>query len=359
MNKEWLRRSIRSFEPYAVADIKEKIVLNANESPYNVFDFPEVKADFMDYLSKTPSFRYPDPFARQVRAALAEYAGCAEEEVLVGSGGDEIISIIVNTFLDNGDTLLVHAPSFDIYSIDAAIAGAKTVTVADLPGFKRDRAALLAKVKELQPKVTVICNPNNPTGELLPLSYLEEILQAAANIVVVDEAYLEFAGTESIITRLADYDNLIVVRTLSKAFGMAGLRVGYAVAQKELIAALSLVKPVYNVSSVSQIAALAVLKHSRMILEHNIPPTLEAREYLYNRLKELKNVTVYESAANFLLVRVPDSAAYVKALSAAGICVRSYKTPALAGCLRITVTTMDVVKKIAGVFRLEESNAHC
>lgn len=359
MNKNWLRSTIRNFEPYDVPEIKEKIVINANESPYNVFDFPEVKADFLARLAFTPSFRYPDPFAGELRVALAAYAGVQPDEVLVGNGGDEIISVIENTFLDPGDTLLVHAPSFDIYNIDAEVLGAKIVYVNDLPGFKRDRAGLLARVKELQPKLTVICNPNNPTGELLPLEYIEEIVQAAENPVVVDEAYMEFAGAESIIGKLAKYKNLIVIRTLSKAFGMAGLRIGYAMAQKEMIQALALVKPVYNVSSVSQIAALSVMKYRGMILEHNVPPTLAAREYLYNALKDVPGVTAYPSAANFLLVRVPDGAAAVKALSSAGICVRCYKAASLQNCLRITVTTMDVVKKVAEVIAKEAENAQC
>lgn len=357
MNKEWLRSTVRDFEPYAVPEIKEEIIINANESPYNVFDFAEVRADFMERLAQTPSYRYPDPFAEKLRAALAEYVGCRADEVLVGNGGDEIINVICNTFLDAGDTLLVHAPSFDIYSIDAAVLGAKIVRVPDLPGFKRDCQKLLDEVRSQQPKLTIICNPNNPTGELLPPEFLEEVLKAAENPVVIDEAYLEFAGAPSMIEKLSQYGNLIVIRTLSKAFGMAGLRVGYAVAQMDVIAALSMLKPVYNVSSISQIAALAVMKHRDMILQHNIPPTLAAREWLYKALNELDGVTAYESASNFLLVRVPDGAACVKALSEAGICVRFYKAADLQNCLRITVTTMDVVEKVAAVIAKEVGHA--
>ena len=238
MNNNWLRNTIRSFEPYVVPEIREHTVINANESPYNLFDFPKVKADFLERLAKTPSYHYPDPFAEELRAALAKYVGCQPQEVLVGNGGDEIISLIMNTFLNPGDTLLTHTPTFDIYGIDAEVLGAKVVTVSDLDGYRRNRDGLLAKVEELQPKVTVLCNPNNPTGELLPLDYVESLVQAADNIVVVDEAYLEFAGAPSIITKLAQYDNLIVIRTLSKAFGLAGCRVGYGVAQKEVIDAL-------------------------------------------------------------------------------------------------------------------------
>ena len=115
MNNSWLRNTIRSFEPYVVPEIKEHIVINANESPYNIFDFPQVKADFLERLAKTPSYHYPDPFAEELRAALAKYVGCQPQEVLVSNGGDEIISLIMNTFLNPGDTLLTHTPTFDIY----------------------------------------------------------------------------------------------------------------------------------------------------------------------------------------------------------------------------------------------------
>lgn len=357
MNKNWLRKEVRSFEPYDVPDLQEKIIINANESPYNVFDFPEIKKEFMARFEQMPSYRYPDPMARELRSALGDYIGCKAEEVLVGNGGDEIISIIINTFLDAEDTLLVHSPTFDIYNIDAQIIGGKTVCVNDLPGYKRDMEGILAKVKELQPKLTIICNPNNPTGEILPLSFVEEVVKSANNVVVVDEAYLEFAGAESITSKLEQYYNLIVIRTLSKAFGMAGLRVGYAVAQKDLIDAMSTVKAVYNVNSISQIAALSVMKYSDMVLKHNVPPTIEARQYLYDALNSLDGVTCYESATNFLLVKVPDGEAYYNALKEAGISVRVYKSEALKNCMRISVTTMDVVKQVEKVFEKESRNA--
>lgn len=357
MNKEWLRRTIRSFEPYVVPEIKENIVINANESPYNLFDFPEVKADFLARLSKTPSYHYPDPFAEELRAALASYVSCRPEEVLVGNGGDEIINIIANTFLNEGDTVLVHAPTFDIYGIDAQVVGAKVIEVPDMPSFKRDQKALLAAVRDIQPKLTVICNPNNPTGELLPLSFLEDVLQATDNPVVVDEAYIEFSGSDSIISKLSSYDNLIVIRTLSKAFGLAGVRVGYAVAQKDVIQVLSLVKLVYNVSTLAQITALSAMKYRDMILAHNIPPTIAAREYVTAALKDISGVTVFDSVTNFVLIRVPDGPALVKALSDADICVRFYKSAALQNCLRITVTTKDVMEKVVRVVKEEVCHA--
>lgn len=351
MNNKWLRRTIQSFKPYAAPEINEKIVIDANESPYNVFDFPKVKEAFMARMEKTPSYHYPDPFANELRGALAKYAGCGPDEILVGNGGDEIISLIMNTFLNPGDILLTHTPTFDIYGLDAEVLGAEIVTVSDLDGYRRDCDGFLAKVKELQPKVTVLCNPNNPTGELLPLSYVEAVLQASENPVVVDEAYLEFSGVPSIITKLSQYDNLIVIRTLSKAFGLAGCRVGYGVAQKAVIDALSLTKLVYNLNVLSQNAALAALEYADEILAHNVPPTLAARDVFCKALADVPEITVYPSATNFVLIRVPDGPAMAQALRDADISVRSYKAGNLKDCLRITITTEDVVKKVVAVLK--------
>ncbi|MCH4188675.1 MAG: histidinol-phosphate transaminase [Megasphaera sp.] len=357
MNNAWLRNSIRDFEPYRVPAINEHTVINANESPYNALDFPFVKAEFLRRLEQTPTYRYPDPFAEELRAALAAYVGCQSQEVLVGNGGDEIINLVMNTFLNPGDTLLVHTPTFDIYGIDASVIGANVVEVPNLPGFRHDRQTFLDKVKELQPKVTVLCNPNNPTGEILPLEYVEDILRASANPVLIDEAYLEFSGQDSIISKLQTYDNLIVLRTLSKAFGMAGLRVGYGVANKAVIDALSLTKLVYNMNVFSQDMALSVMAHRDEVLQHNVPPTIAARTYLMEQLSAIDGVTVYPSVTNFVLVHVTDGAAMIDALQKADICVRFYKAADLQNCIRITVTTQEVMERVVAVFQKEAAHA--
>ena len=235
MNNNWLRNTIRSFEPYVVPEIREHTVINANESPYNLFDFPKVKADFLERLAKTPSYHYPDPFAEELRAALAKYVGCQPQEVLVGNGGDEIISLIMNTFLNPGDTLLTHTPTFDIYGIDAEVLGAKVVTVSDLDGYRRNRDGLLAKVKELQPKVTVLCNPNNPTGAVYSKALLEEIIQVAREnnlIIFADEIYDKILYDGAIhhhIAALAPDVLTITFNGLSKAYRVAGFRQGWMI----------------------------------------------------------------------------------------------------------------------------------
>lgn len=356
MDKNLLRATIRNFEPYEIPAINEPVVINANESPYNIFDFASVKADFASRLERMTPQCYPDGFASELRAALGEYVSCRPEEILVGNGGDEIISLIMNTFLNPGDVFLTHTPTFSVPAIDAEVMGAKIVKIPDLPGFRRDLEGFLNAVKELRPKLTMLCNPNNPTGELLPLSRVEEVVKASSGIVAVDEAYIEFSGQESVISKLADYDNLIVIRTLSKAFGLAGVRVGYAVAQKELIEALSLTKLAYNMNLLSQTLALSAMACRGEILAHNVPPTIQAREYLFGELNAIPGVTAYPSAGNFVLARVPDVAAMLRALSEAGICVRSYGGGELGDCLRVTATTMDVMRRVAEVFKKEAAS---
>ncbi len=359
MNNAWLRQTIRSFEPYVVPEIRENTVINANESPYNIFDFPDVKQKFLALLDETPSCRYPDPFASRLRAALGTYVGCQPDEVLVGNGGDEIISLIINTFLDPGDMLLTHTPTFDIYAIDAAVVGAHVLAVPDLDGFVRDKDGILKAIADTKPKLTILCNPNNPTGELLPLSYLEDVLNASDNPVVVDEAYMEFSGSGSIIAKLRQYPNLIVIRTLSKAFGLAGMRIGYAVAQADVIEALSLTKLVYNMNIASQAMGLAAMTYCDRILAHNVPPVVQVRDDLFARLGAIDGVTAYRSAANFVLVRVPDGPAVIQALHDADICVRSYSSETLRNCLRITATTADTAERVIRVFKEVMRHAQC
>lgn len=351
MENKWLRDTIRDFEPYKVPEIQEHTIINANESPYNILDFPSVKQDFYAGLEKLPSYRYPDPFAEDLRRALSEYVGCRPEEILATNGGDEIINLILNTFINLGDQVLTHSPTFDVYGIDAAVLGGRMLYCPDEDGFVRNASAFKQMIVENQPKVTIICNPNNPTGHIWPTSVIEEFVRAAHNIVVVDEAYLEFANQESVIPLIEKYENLIVIRTLSKAFGLAGFRLGYGVARADMIDALSLTKLSYNLNSVTQLMGIVAMRHRDEVLGHNVPPTIENREYLEENLNALPGVTAYPSASNFILVRVPDGPALIQALKQADICVRFYGAPSLKNCIRISVTTRDVADRLLTVFR--------
>ena len=352
MKTEWLRKTIADFDPYFVAPIAEKHVINANENYLNVLSIPSIKAELIAALDTFQPQMYPKPMSDDIRKALAEYIGGSEENFICGNGGDEMISYLLGTFLDPGDQILVHSPTFDMYELGAETLGASTIKVKDLPGYKRDQAGLLDAVKKYQPKVTVICNPNNPTGDLLPAAYIEEVLQAAENIVFVDEAYMEFAQKESVIGLIDQYPNLIVLRTLSKAFGLAGMRCGYLAADKALIEAIAKIKAPYNLNTFTQLFAPIVLRHREEIFKVR-DAINEERDRLYAALKEIPGVTVYPSCTNFLLVQVENKQEEVfEALRKKDILVKIYRNNAeIPNGFRISVTTKDVDDTLIDVFR--------
>ena len=359
MKAEWLRREVRAFAPYVVAPIHESHVVNANENYANVFRIPAVWDDVLAALKEYRPQAYPKPLADDLRQALSDYTGAAPEELLAGNGGDEMISYTLHTFLNEGDTVLVHAPTFDMYEVGASLLGAKVAKVQDLPGFRRDREGLLAAIRTLRPKLTFLCNPNNPTGELLPASFIEECLRAADNLVFVDEAYMEFAQAESVLSLVGKYPNLIVLRTLSKAFGLAGLRCGYLAADRDLIAEIAKVKNPYNLNSLTQAFAAAVLRRRDSVFRIRDAIVAE-RERLYEALQDIPGVTVFPSRTNFLLLEVPEDRAdaLFDAWRQADILVKRYRgNPLLPGAFRITVTTADVDDEILQVLKEVMSRA--
>ena len=352
MKTEWLRKTIANFDPYFVAPIAESHVINANENYLNVLSIPAVKEELVKALDTFQPQIYPKPMADDLRIALADYIGCQPENIICGNGGDEMITYLLGTFLDPGDQLLVHSPTFDMYELGAETLGASTIKVKDLPGYRRDQQGLLEAVKKYQPKVTVICNPNNPTGDLLPASYIEEVLQAADNIVFVDEAYMEFAQKESVISLIEKYPNLIVLRTLSKAFALAGMRCGYLVAQKELIEAIAKVKAPYNLNAFTQLFAPIVVRHRNEIFKVR-DAINDERDRLYGLLKTIPGVTVYPSCTNFLLVQVADKQEDIfEALRKKDILVKIYRNSKdIPKGFRISVTTPEVDDTLVSVFR--------
>ena len=351
MKTEWLRKTIAHFDPYFVAPIAEKHVINANENYLNVLSIPSIKEELLQALNDFKPQLYPKPMADDLRCALASYIGCKDSNIICGNGGDEMISYLLGTFLDPGDSILVHSPTFDMYELGAETLGAATIKVKDLPGYKRDKEGILEAVKKYQPKVTVICNPNNPTGELLPASFIEDVLKAADHIVFVDEAYMEFAQKESVISLIDQYPNLIVLRTLSKAFGLAGMRCGYLVAKEDLIEAIAKIKAPYNLNSFTQLFASIVVRHRDDIFKVR-DDIVSERDRLYGLLQKIPGVTVYPSCTNFLLVQVKEKQEEIfEALRQKDILAKIYRNSQdIPNGFRITVTTPEVDDVLVDVF---------
>ena len=352
MKTEWLRKTIADFDPYFVAPIAEKHVINANENYLNVLTIPGVKEELIQALDTFRPQIYPKPMSDDIREALADYIGAKPENFIVGNGGDEMITYLLGTFLDPGDQILIHSPTFDMYELGAETLGASAIKVKDLPGYRRDQKGLLEAVRTYQPKVTVICNPNNPTGELLPRAFIEEVLKAADNIVFVDEAYMEFAQKESVIDLIDTYPNLIVLRTLSKAFALAGMRCGYLAADEALIEAIAKIKAPYNLNAFTQLFAPIVIRHREDIFKVRDDICVE-RERLYAAMKEIPGVTVYPSCTNFLLVQVDKKQEEIfEALRRKDILVKIYRNSQdIPNGFRISVTTKDVDDVLISVFR--------
>lgn len=352
MKTEWLRKTIADFDPYFVAPIAEKHVINANENYLNVLTIPGVKEELIQALDTFRPQIYPKPMSDDIREALADYIGAKPENFIVGNGGDEMITYLLGTFLDPGDQILIHSPTFDMYELGAETLGASAIKIKDLPGYRRDQKGFLEAVRRYQPKVTVICNPNNPTGDLLPRAFIEEVLKAADNIVFVDEAYMEFAQKESVIDLIDTYPNLIVLRTLSKAFALAGMRCGYLAADEALIEAIAKIKAPYNLNAFTQLFAPIVIRHREDIFKVRDDICVE-RERLYAAMKEIPGVTVYPSCTNFLLVQVDKKQEEIfEALRKKDILVKIYRNSQdIPNGFRISVTTKDVDDVLISVFR--------
>ena len=347
------RAEIRALKPYSSARMEASggsVLLNANESPW-----PSV-------MGGTGALnRYPDPQPAELVRRLAALYGVAPNQVLVGRGSDEAIDLLVRAFCRAGrDAALICPPTFGMYSVSAGIQDAAVIEAPLRTDFSLDVDRLLARVTP-QVKLVFVCSPNNPTGNLVPLAEIEQ-LAAALNdraLVVVDEAYIEFAGTPSATGLLERYDNVVVLRTLSKAHALAAARVGALIAHAEIVALLRRILPAYPLPTPCVEAALAALTPAALAATQvRVAGLLEARARLAEVLKTFAGVReVFPSFANFLLVRCADAHRVYDRLLAAGVVVRDVSHHAvLADCLRITVgSDEDHRRLLAALGRREEA----
>jgi len=330
-----VRPDLRDLVPYAVPHYPGYIKLDANENPY---DFaPEVLAEIFRRVGGQTFTRYPDPLAADLRRALADYTGLAPENVLAGNGSDELILTLLLTF-GGGGRVVITPPTFSMYGIHAKIAGTVPVTVPRLADFALDIPAVLREMQVPDTRVVIVCSPNNPTGNTVARAEVERLLTETAGLVVLDEAYAEFSG-ESCGDLVRRYPRLVVLRTFSKAFGLAGLRVGYLLADPAVVNALLKVKQPFNLNAFSQLAAVTVLEHLP-VFQKRVAKIVADREELYRRLQNLSGVEVFPSQANFLLFRTPLPAKAVwEGLLQRRILVRDVEGPGLKRCLRVNVGT--------------------
>jgi histidinol-phosphate aminotransferase len=312
------------------------VKLNANENPFGAP--PSVSAA----LAALDPSRYPDPDARELRAALATYTGQPIERIVVGNGSDELLELLCRLFVGSGDTIITAPPTFEIDSIASQQHGGRVLEVPRDPDtFDLDAAGVIQAAATLRTRLIFLCDPNNPTGNSLPENDLRAILEAAPCPVIVDEAYADIAGT-SALPLLDEYPHLIVLRTLSKLGGLAGLRVGYIVAGPAVTRPFWHIKAPFNVGLAAQAAGVAVLQETEW-LETTLARLRAGRDSLIAGVGTIPGLRVFPSAANYVLMRVaggqPAAHAIFKGLRAQGILIRRYPAGPLGDCLRISVGT--------------------
>lgn len=318
-----LNSKIRDLKPYEPLEGDYRIRLDANESflslPTNVM------SKMMDAFAYTAFNRYPDPLAVDVCRMFAQYHKIRPENVTAGNGSDELISVLMTAFLMKGDTVLTLSPDFSMYRFYSSLVEVRCVDVVKKSDLTIDVDELISVSNQTGAKMILFSNPCNPTSVGLTREQVRKIIRSVSALVVLDEAYMDF-WDQSLIQEAEQYDNLVVLRTCSKAFGFAALRLGFAVANRTITAALQAVKSPYNVNSVTQSAAAAVLSYPKT-LNRAIEKMIDSRKGLSQGLQQLldKNpgrFLLYPSCTNFVLIRLTDARAVYEKLLSEGIAVR-------------------------------------
>jgi histidinol-phosphate aminotransferase len=338
--RDLVRPEILSLQAYHVAPAQGMVKLDAMENPYRLP--PAVAAEMGERLAQVAINRYPDPTAAKLKAVLRDAMDVpADLELVLGNGSDELLQMLSLLVARPGASVVAPEPSFVMYRMGAIVAGLRYVGVSLRADFSLDADALIDAIAREKPAITWIAYPNNPSGTLFPREAILEAARASPGLVVVDEAYYPFSGGASLLRDVPQLPNLILVRTVSK-LGLAGLRVGVAIGAPEWMSELEKLRPPYNVNSLSMCAAEFLLARDD-VLEAQTRAIVRERAALERGLDAIFGLERFPSAANFVLVRVPDGPGAYEALKQRGILVRTFhgSHPLLANCLRLTVGTAE------------------
>jgi histidinol-phosphate aminotransferase len=328
-----IKPAVRELQAYTLRHFEADVKINQNENPY---DMPEtIKAEVHRLVGQKAWSRYPAFVPSTLISQLAQFSGWKSKGILAGNGSNELIEAALMVTVEKGSRVVIPQPTFTLYKLLTTILGGVSEEVLLTQVLEFDIPRLLEAASRSD--LTIICSPNNPTGCLIRLSDLKQILKAAAGLVIVDEAYHEFSR-QTVVPLLDDFKNLIVLRTFSKAMAMAGLRVGYLLAHPEIVQEISKAKLPYNLNIFSMAAAEAALKHFDL-LQPQIHLLIQERERLYGLMRRVPGVKPYPSQANFIAFETALNPADVfNALYAKGILVRDVsRYPMLGKFLRVSV----------------------
>jgi len=328
---ELARPNINALKPYETKEIPCKVKLDANESPYCIDIIPDKK--ILKRLN-----RYPDPDSKELKKTISKALKIKKNNILLGNGSDELIYYLITTF---GGPVLYPVPTFSMYGIIAQALGEKNIGIPLDKDFDIDEERMLAAIKKYRPKLIFFSSPNNPTGNGFSADKILRIIDSSfvirhPSLVIVDEAYQPFSSKKGFLPLLRDYKNLAILRTLSK-IGFAALRVGFLIADKDLINEVNKVRLPFNLNALSQSMALEAFKNKN-IIEAQIKNIASERERLFYELSRINNVWPYPSEANFILFRTKNANEVYKGLIKQDVLVRNMGSAAK-DSLRVTIGT--------------------
>lgn len=295
-----IKPGVRALRAYTLSPHRASVKINQNENPWDAPN--EIKEEVLRRFAARAWSRYPDFVPASLHEQLAQFANWKPDGIIAGNGSNELIQAVLMVAVGPQKRVLISEPTFALYKQVATVLGGEVETVFLTPQLTYDIAALLAAIEEKQPDVTIICSPNNPTGCLIETADLRKLLRASQGLVVIDEAYHEFAQ-QSVVPLLAEHENLIVLRTFSKAMAFAALRVGYLLAAPELVREIRKAVLPYNLNAFSQLAAEVAIEKYPTLLGPTVKAIIEERERLYTSISQLEGLTPVPSKANFMVVR--------------------------------------------------------
>lgn len=331
-----IRPAVKAMKSYSSArdefesQDEDLVFLDANENP------------FPNGLN-----RYPDPQQMQLKNKLAALKGLRPSQILCGNGSDEVLDLIFRAFCEpNEDGIITLTPTYGMYAVLANLNGIQQQCVSLTADFQIDVPAVLNSIRP-NSKLLFICSPNNPSGNVMSRTAIKEILKAFKGLVVIDEAYIDFTDTQSWLDHLSEYPNLVVTQTLSKAYGLAGIRLGICYASEEIIAVLNKIKPPYNINSLTQKAAISAISQ-RENTKQQLKTILDQRTELIKEFKKIAWIEkLHPTDANFILIRVDNANLRYEQLKNKGIIVRNRtREDGCTNCLRITVGTAEENKRL-------------
>lgn len=335
-----IKPAVRALRAYSLSPHRASVKLNQNENPW---DAPAlIKEEVLRRFSARAWSRYPDFIPVSLHERLARFAGWKPDGIIAGNGSNELIQALLMVTVEPGKRVLISEPTFALYRQVATVLGGEVESVPLTSALQYDSTALLEAVKKRQPDVTIICSPNNPTGCLLPEEDLRALLRAARGLVVIDEAYHEFSR-QTAVPVLHDHDNLIVLRTFSKAMAFAALRVGYLLAAPDLVREIRKAVLPYNLNAFSQIAAEVAVERYESDLLPIVKEIIAERERLRDGLSLIGGLIPVDSKANFMVVRSGrDPKRIFSDLLAQDILIRDVSSyPMLSDYFRVSVGTPD------------------